>query len=152
MSFILPVASLASSSTTTIPTVTSILTKAGIAQLSDFNPRDEANLCDSKHAQLPPDGRTAMITSIHTIYPLRTLKRIRSEVRPAVLRAFIECNWLTATQYADYINELAANNNSQPSALVNTEMSDIPTAPSSTLALPSPTGDGQPAEGQLCVL
>jgi hypothetical protein len=77
------------------------------------------------------------------------LKRIRPDVRPAVLRAFIECNWLTATQYDDYINELATNNNSQPPTLVDTEMSDIPTESLSTLAPPSPTGDGQPAEDQL---
>ncbi|PHZ15673.1 uncharacterized protein RHIMIDRAFT_248803 [Rhizopus microsporus ATCC 52813] len=95
-----------------VPTVLDILTKAGIIPLSDFNPRDEARLCDPKHAQLPPAERTAMITTIHTTHLLRTLKRIRSDVRPAVLRAFIECNWLTATQYDDYINELAASNNS----------------------------------------
>lgn len=132
-----------------IPTVTNILTKAGIAQLSDFNPRDETNLCDPKHAQLTPDDRAAMISNIHTTHLLRTLIRIRSEVRPAVLRAFIDCNWLTATQYADYANELAANNNSQPSAHVDTEMSDITTAPPTTIAPPSPTGDGQPAKDQL---
>ncbi|CEJ05527.1 hypothetical protein RMCBS344292_19466 [Rhizopus microsporus] len=90
-----------------------------------------------------------MISNIHTTHLLRTLIRIRSEVRPAVLRAFIDCNWLTATQYADYANELAANNNSQPSAHVDTEMSDITTAPPTTIAPPSPTGDGQPAKDQL---
>jgi hypothetical protein len=132
-----------------IPIVLDILTKAGITPLSDFNPRDEAHLCDPKHAQLPPADRTAMITTIHTTHLLRTLKRIRPDVRPAVLRAFIECNWLTATQYDDYINELATNNNSQPPTLVDTEMSDIPTESLSTLAPPSPTGDGQPAEDQL---
>ncbi|KAL4213396.1 hypothetical protein AB4K20DRAFT_1356281 [Rhizopus microsporus] len=73
-----------------IPTVLDILTKAGITLLSDFNPRDEANLCDPKHAQLPPDGRAAMVTTIHTTHLFRTLKHMRSDVYSAILRAFIE--------------------------------------------------------------
>ncbi|KAG1069909.1 hypothetical protein G6F42_026199 [Rhizopus arrhizus] len=127
------------------------LNKAGIKPLEEFNPRDAANLRDSKFADLTNDERHLKMCEIHTASLLRALDRVRVEVRPSVARSFFNKSWITQEQYQDCLNKSRPSR--QDTTKVNTSFLDVvmnevdpqdPLPP--TQDQPSPTGAGEPAE------
>ncbi|KAG0771831.1 hypothetical protein G6F22_016164 [Rhizopus arrhizus] len=127
-------------------TVINKLDTAGIKQITDFNPRNPAHLRDIKYQDLSDTDKQTKMEQIHTSHLLIALDRMRSTVRPAVARDFINKKWITIQNYMDLLKKpLSAPSQSPP---VDTDMDDAPLLPpaSPKAAQPVPTGDGEPDE------
>lgn len=130
------------------------LSKAGIKPLEDFDPRDPANLHDSKYANLTNVERHFKMCEIHTTSLLRALDRIRVEVRPSVARSFLNKAWITSAYYQEVLHKSRPTRQASSAIstpLPDTNMIDVDSQEQVPLtqAQPSPTGTGEPSEEQL---
>ncbi|KAG1578142.1 hypothetical protein G6F47_012927 [Rhizopus delemar] len=117
-------------------TATSKLDTAGIKLITDFDPRDPANLRDVKYKDLSENEKQQKMVQIHTSHLLTALDRMRPTVRSAVARDFIAKQWITSQVYADHIKTPTPT-----STPVDTDMDEA--------TQPVPAGNGEPDTEQL---
>jgi hypothetical protein len=120
------------------------LDKAGIKPLADFNPRDSANLRDSKFANLTDVERHAKICEIHTASLLRALDHVRVEVRPSIARSFLHKTWITQEQYQEVLHKSRLSRQALISADIPS--TDVNMNEADTQDQPTPSGAGEPVE------